>query len=433
MSDSKRVLLILPWHVTDYSYRSRFSTLFTYAPLTLGTIAAIIEKARPDWQIDTIDEMSVKIDYSKKYDIVMITASTPVVPHAYAIADEFRKKGAVVCMGGYHVKYQAEEALEHVDSVIIGLGEYSIPLFLDDYEAGKPQKVYDNNCVAGKDIMAPDRSKISLKKYLKIPGVIANPTCPNRCSFCAISDMWKEAEARPVEDVIAEIKSLKKKIIIFFDPNFFANREYAKELMKELEKLKLQWAGSATIDIGFDEEMLNLAQKSGCSGLLFGLESFNDEALRKAGKGFNKSDRYKEAIDNIKSHGIMVNACFVLGMDKDTKEDLMQLPKRIDELGVNLARFSVMTPTPGSALYNKLDSEGRIIDKKWENYTQHKAVFKPENMTPSELEEVYRYVWKETYTFKNIFKRVGRITTGGFKAKLIGFGANLGFKYLGME
>lgn len=240
-----RVLLILPWHLTDRSYRSRFSTLLTYASTTLGTIAAIIENVRPDWSIDTIDEMSEKIDFGRQYDIVMITASTPTVRHAYDISETYRKQGTYVVMGGYHVKYMSEEALQYADSVIVGPGEYSIPEFIADYEAGTPKRIYDNNCVLGKDILSPDRSKISLKKYLKYPGVIANPSCPNHCAFCAISDLWRNAGARPVENVIEEIRSLKKKIIIFFDPNFFGNREYSIELMNALIPLKIRWAERA--------------------------------------------------------------------------------------------------------------------------------------------------------------------------------------------
>ncbi|MCR5733514.1 MAG: B12-binding domain-containing radical SAM protein [Lachnospiraceae bacterium] len=428
-----RVLLILPWHTTDRSYRTRLSTLLSYAPITIGSLAAIIEKARPKYQIDTVDEMSQKVDYGKDYDLVMITSITSTVNHGYEIAEKFKGKGAYVCMGGYHVKYNPDEALLHADTVFIGPGEYTIPRFLDDLENGCPQKRYEEECVLGRDILAPDRSKISLKNYVRFPAVIANPGCPNRCSFCTISDMWQDATARPVENVIDEIRALKKKIIIFFDPNFFGNRDYSIKLMKALIPLKIRWAGSATIDVGFDEELLELAQESGCNGLLFGLESLNQTALKKAGKGFNRTERYKEAIGNIKNHGIMVNGCFVLGMDGDTEEDLINLPDQVNELGLNLARFAILTPVPGTKLYRKMDEEGRIIDKRWEDYTQHKAVFMPDGMSPERLEEIYRYVWKETYSFKNILKRVKNITSKGLTAKLIGFSTNLGFKYLGIE
>ena len=428
-----KVLLILPWHSTDMSYRSRFSSFFTYPPLTLGTLAAIIEKVHPDWEIETVDEISQKVRFDSSYGLVMITATTPTVVRAYEIADKFRKMGVYVCIGGYHVTYCREEVLQHADTIFIGPGEYTVPRFLKDLEEGTPLATYEGSCVMGKDIPAPDRSRISHKKYLKYPPVVANPGCPNRCSYCVISQMWGEATARPVEDVIAEIKSLRSRIIVFFDPNFFGNRDYSIRLMNELTKLKIRWVGSATIDVGFDEELLALAQKSGCNGLLVGLESLNQQTLNKVRKGFNKPERYKEAVQNLQKHGIMVNGCFVLGMDGDTEEDLMDLPRQVDYLGINLARFSILTPVPGTGLYKDLERSGRIITTNWANYTQHKAVFKPENMSPERLEQIYRDVWKRTYSYKNIFKRIKRVTAKGISARIIAFGANLGFKFLGME
>ncbi|MCR4658421.1 MAG: B12-binding domain-containing radical SAM protein [Lachnospiraceae bacterium] len=428
-----KVLLVLPWHRTDKSYRGRLSTLLSYAPVTLGSLAAIIEKARPSYTIDTVDEMSQKVDYGVRYDLVMITSITSTVNHGYEIADRFREKGAYVCMGGYHVKYNPGEALSHADTVFTGPGEYTIPRFLNDLEQGTPKRQYEENCIRGQDIVTPDRSRISMKNYFKYPAVIANPGCPNRCSFCTISDMWGETSARPVENVVEEIRALKKRIIIFFDPNFFGDRNYSIRLMKALIPLNIRWAGSATIDVGFDEELLSLAEKSGCNGLLFGLESLNQSALKNVGKGFNRAERYREAIDNIKSHGIMVNGCFVLGMDFDTEEDLLSLPDQVNKLGLNLARFAILTPVPGTKLYKKLDGEGRITDRNWDDYTQHKAVFRPDGMSPERLEEIYRYVWKETYTFKNIMKRVRNITSKGLKARIIGLSVNIGFKFLGIE
>ncbi len=428
-----KVLLVLPWHRTDMSYRSKFSNLFTYPPLTLGTIAAIIERERPDWQIEAVDEISGKIKFDAGYDLEMVTSTTSTAYRAFEIGDKFKEKGAYVCLGGYHTSYNPDETLEHADTVFTGPGEYTIPQFIRDLEAGSPQKKYVGHCVAGKDIIPADRSKISHRNYLKYPAVIANPGCPNRCSYCSISDMWRDTTARPIEDVIAEIRSLKSKILVFFDPNFFGNREYSIKLMKALKPLKKRWVASATIDVGFDEEIMTIAADSGCNGLLVGLESLNQKALCNMRKGFNKAERYKEAIDNLKAHGIMVNGCFVLGMDYDTEEELLDLPRQVDYLGLNLARFSILTPVPGTGLFDELDKAGRIISRNLEDYSQHKAVFKPDKMSPERLEQIYRYVWKETYSFKYIFRRVKRITAKGLVPRVVGFGANLGFRYLGME
>ena len=203
--------------------------------------------------------------------------------------------------------------------------------------------------------------------------------------------------------------------------------------MKELKKLKIKWAGSATINCAFDEELMTLAEESGCKGLLVGLESLNKETLKKSSKGFNDPNKYKEAIEIMHKHKIAVNGCFVLGLDGDTEELLMSLPEQINYLNLNLARFSVLTPVPNSPLFKKLEKENRLLTKDWSKYTQHHAVYKPTNMSPERLEEIYNYVWKETYKFKNIIKRVKGLKNNSLSEKVICFGANIGFKYLGMD
>lgn len=428
------VLLILTWPKKDRSYRGRLSSLLSYAPITLGSVAAIIHDERPGWHIDAVDEMSDRVDYDRRhYDIVMISSTTPGVKRGYEIAGEYRKRGTYVVMGGYHVRYNSKEALEYADTVIIGPGEYALRSFISDYEAGTPKKVYSQPVVKGEDILAPDRRYIKLKHYYKWPAVTANNSCMNHCTYCVISDMWRGSTPRPVANVVDEIRSLKKRIVIFFDPNFFGDRDYAIALMNELKKLKIRWVGSAVINIGFDEELLCLAQESGCAGLLFGFESMSTEALNRSGKAFNDPLNYRQAVRNIQKHHIMVNGCFILGMDGDDEESLLMLPEQVNYLGLNLARFAVLTPVPGSEMYKKYDREGRITDKDWDHYTQHKAVFKPSEMTGERLEEIYRQVWRETYRMRNIIKRVRSVNDADIVSRITCFGVNLGFKYLGVE
>ncbi len=427
------ILLIQPWHDKDMSYRSKLSTLISYAPLTLATLKALIPKEL-DCSVDVCDEIGKKAErYKKHYDIVAITLQTSVANRAYRLAEHFRARGSYIVMGGYHPTYMPKEALEHADTVIVGAAEYSWKQFLRDFSEGKPQRLYDNQHVKGEDIAVPDRSVIPKGRYLRYPALIANRGCPNNCEFCVISSMWRQCMPRPVSMVIEEVKSLKSKMIVFFDPNFFAIKEYAMELMEALSKLRIRWAGSATINSAFDDELMKMAQKSGCAGLLVGLESPNRDTLISSGKGFNDPNRYKEAIARMQSYGISVNGCFVLGLDGDTEELLLSLPEQVKYLNLNLARFAILTPVPDSPLFRRLEEEGRIITKDWSQYTQHKAVFKPKNMTPERLEEIYRTVWKESYSFKNIGARLKGVPNASFFEKMICLGANLGFKYLGME
>lgn len=427
------ILLIQPWHSKDRSYRSKLSCLISYAPLTLATLSALIPKD-VECNVDVGDEIASKVNYDKKhYDIVAITLQTSVAIRAYEIAKQFKKRGSYVVMGGYHPTYMPEEALKYADTVIIGAAEYSWPQFLRDYKNGNPQKIYNMQNIKGEDIVEPNRSVIPKRKYLKYPAVLANRGCPNHCDFCVISEMWRHCNPRPVENVINEIKKLKSKMIVFFDPNFFGIREYSIELMKELAKLKIKWAGSATINVAYDTELMELAQKSGCAGLLVGLESLNKDTLVNSKKGFNDPNKYKEAISIMQSYGISVNGCFVLGLDGDTEELLLSIPEQVKYLNLNLARFAILTPVPNSPLFNRLETEGRLLTKDWSKYNQHLAVFQPKNMTPERLEEIYRKVWKETYSFTNLFVRFKNLPNKSLKEKIVCIGANLGFKYLGMN
>lgn len=427
------ILLVQPWFPEDGSYRSKLSCLVSYAPLTLATLKALIP-GELDAKVDVCDEIAGDAKrYKKQYDIVAITFQTSVANRAYELARHFKEKGSYIVAGGYHPTYMKEEALEHADTVIVGAGEYSWPAFLLDFKRQEPKRIYDMQNVRGEDIVPPDRSVIPRRKYLKYPAVLANRGCPNHCGFCVISEMWRNCGTRPIENVIEEIKGLKSKIITFFDPNFFAVRGYAIALMKELEKLRIKWAGSATINAAFDSELMEWARRSGCKGLLVGLESLNVKTLQNVKKGFNDPNRYKEAIAIMQSYGISVNGCFVLGMDGDTEELLLSLPEQVRYLNLNLARFSILTPVPNSPLFCKLDGEGRILTKDWSLYGQHKAVFKPQNMSPERLEEIYRRVWKETYSFKNIWERAKWIPNTSLSEKLICIGANIGFKYLGIS
>ncbi len=427
-----KILLVQPWEAGEKSYRQRLSCLVTYAPLTLATLKALIPADLP-CETDVLDEMAHKINFDKtRYDIVAITLQTSVANRAYEIAAEFKKRGAYIVLGGYHPTHLPEEAAKHADTVIVGAGEYAWPKFLRDFAVGCPQPRYEMQYVRGADIVAPDRTAVPKGRYLKYPAVIAHRGCPNNCEFCVISAMWRHCTPRPVENVIAEIKALKSKMIVFFDPNIFALRDYAVELLTALCELKIKWAGSATVSVAYDEELMRLARKSGCAGLLVGLESLNPQTLKDAGKGFNDPNKYKEAIALMQSYGISVNGCFVLGMDGDTEELLLSIPEQVKYLNLNLARFSILTPVPNSPLFRRLQEEGRILTEDWSKYTQNEVVFQPQNMSPQRLKEIYLQVWKETYSFKNLWYRIAHMPNKSLKEKLVCIGANLGFKYIGI-
>ncbi len=421
-----KILLLLPWEKDYKAYRDKFSNLLTYPPLTLAALAALIPQELGA-EIDVCDEMAQSFSYDKAYDIVAISFVTPSSLRAYKIAAKFKEKGSYIVFGGYHTTFMPEEAAEHADTIIVGAAEKSLPQFLRDFSEGKPKARYELSLEPG-DYVIPRRDLLPRRGYLNVPCVVANRGCPNKCEFCAISAMNPPCP-RSVANVIDEIKAMNTKRLIFFDPNFFYNKQYALELMSGLESLNVRWASNATVTTAFDDELVAAAQKSGCAGVLFGLESLSRDSLLSAKKGFNDPKKFKKAVDIMHEHNISVNGCFVLGFDSDTKESLMSLPEQVEFLGINIVRYAILTPVPGSKLYKRLDGEGRILTTDWTKYTQNKAVFRPKNMSVYELEKIYAKVWKESYKLKKIWGRIK--SAHSFDDKLLLLGANLGFKYVG--
>lgn len=424
-----KLLMIHAWNELDTSYRGKFSNLFSYSSLTLAVIYSLIPNGVFE-KIDLIDENSQKVDYDKDtYDVVMISFDTSSSLTAYKHCEEFRKRGSYIVCGGYHATALPDEALQHCNTVICGPAEKSIPEFVADFVKGQPKQLYRNYDVCADDFSIPARDKITKRKKLKIPAIVANRGCSNYCKYCSMRTMWKSCP-RPVKSVVDEIKDLKAKMVIFYDPNFFGNRDYAIELMTELKKIKILWVSNATADFGYDHELMQIAYESGCRGVLIGLESLNSQSLAGVGKRFHNADKYKEIIENIHSHGIAVNGCFVLGFDSDTEEELLDLPNRVDRLGLDLCRFAILTPYPGTKLYEEYEKSGRIITKEWSRYNQHNTVFRPINMTPERLNEIFRKVSKEAYSWKRVLKRTFTSPWRKNGYVFILLGANIGFKFL---
>ena len=422
------ILFIHVWNPDDTSYRGTFSKLFCYPSLTLPTLAALVP-TDINATITLCDEMCQKVDYDKvHYDVVALSFDTASSKQAYKHVAEFKKRGSYIVLGGYHVSSLPQEGMLYADSVIIGAGENSIPQFFVDFKNGVPKQLYDNQHYDASQIKVPRRDLQMRTKSLSIPTIIADRGCNNRCEFCAISQMWR-SKPRPIKNVIDEIKSLKTDKLIFFDPNFFEPKEYALELMAELQKLNIRWGCNATADFAFQDDLLAAARKSNCTGVLIGFESLSEDSLKTVNKRYHNTDSYKEIVDRIHRYKISVNGCFVLGFDHDTEESLLQMPEKIDHLGLDMVRFAILTPLPGSKLFTDLDAQNRIITRDWSNYDQNHTVFQPTNMSPERLEEIHKIIWRKSYTWKRVINRAKNAKTSAFIEKMVLLGANIGFKF----
>jgi radical SAM superfamily enzyme YgiQ (UPF0313 family) len=258
---------------------------------------------------------------------------------------------------------------------------------------------------------------------------MATRGCPHKCKFCSIPALRKNFYKRPIPDVIEEIKHIGEKRFIFLDPSPTEDISYTKALWKKLRPLGINWVGLSTVNIFNDPEAVDLARKSGCIGILFGFETVNQIALRNVYKNFNKVQKYKEIIAQLHDKGIGVLGCFILGFDEDDSSIFERTLKFIDEIKIDLVRYTILTPFPGTAIYNDFKKQGRLIENDWKYFDYEHVVFKPLRMTPEELEEGLSWLWRQTYTIPRIAKRIFNIP----KKMLLGLACNLGFRYHAFE
>ncbi|OQX53871.1 MAG: hypothetical protein B5M53_06395 [Candidatus Cloacimonas sp. 4484_209] len=372
--------------------------------LTFEQISSITPK---HCNIDFIDERFKKIDFDWDGDLVAITSLTVEAKRAYEIADKFKSRGKRVVLGGYHPSALPEEAKQHADAVVIGEAEETWPQLLRDFENGKLKPFY--RCLKPPDMKSlpiPDRR---LHRGVRFSAAVQGSRgCPVRCEFCAISNTnyGHIFRSRRIEDIIAEIKTLKEKYIFFLDPNITANPSYAKSLFKEMIGLNKKFKCFGNIHVlERDEELLKLAAEAGCSLWFVGFETFSQEALDRLGKR-NVVNRYKTAVRKIHDYGMEVFASFIFGFDEDRKNVFETTLEKINEIEVDIVSFSILTPYPGTSLFLRLEKEKRILTRDWSKYDEDHVVFQPKNMSPYELLFGTEYVRKEACSFNGTLRRL---------------------------
>lgn len=390
-----------------HRYNGMFHKGLHYAPITLALLAALVPKEL-DAEVRIYDETAEAIPLDLEADIIGITCITGTAARCYRYADYFRKKGIKVILGGVHPSLMPDEARKHADSVIVGLGEDNFPKALLDFKNGCLQEIYyQDKCtdIGGRPL--PRKDLLKKDKYITLNTVEAIRGCNHSCTFCAYPQAFgRKVYKRPIEDILAEIKSFKGKEVVFPDVNLIADVKFAKELFTAMIPLKKWWFGLTTTAIGDNEELLDVFEKSGCKGLLIGFESVNQETQKNINKGVNRVNEYKTLMEKLHKRGIMVMGCFSFGSDEDKKDVFKRTVDLCIEAKIDLPRFSVITPFPATPFYNELESEGRIIDRDWAMYDVEHCVYKPKHMIKEELEEGIAWAWKEAYSVKNIFKRL---------------------------
>ncbi len=410
-------------------YRHRggiFRKSLRYSPLTLPTLAALI----PDdveHELSIFDEGIEDIPMDLDVDLIGITVITGTAPRSYELARHFRSRGITVVLGGPHVTLVPEDAAAHADAVVVGYAEDTWPELLRDFSRGELRPRYVQAAdltLAGRP--PARRDLINRGRYANTQVFEATRGCVHRCEFCVVPFAWgRKPLQKPVAEVIDEIRATAARRAIFVDLNIIADKAYAAELFEALAPLKIQWGGLATTLLARDEELLALCAKSGCIGLLVGFESISTAALKDVQKGFNAPGLYAEWVRRFHEHGIAVNGTFVFGLDSDGTDAFDETAQFVIETGIDLPRFAILTPFPGTALYERLDKQGRILTKNWELYDGQHVVFQPAQMSAEELESGNARVWRQVYGLGSIARRMRQTPI----SKLLYLAANFGYRY----
>ena len=337
-------------------------------PLTLTTLAALIPEDL-EHELVLLDEGIDDVPDDLDVDLAGLTVITGTAPRAYELSARLRARGIATVLGGPHVTLAPEDATPHADAIVTGYAEESWPRLLRDFAAGRMARRYEQ--VPGLDLAGTPRARRDLlprKRFLTDSVFEATRGCVHACDFCVVPSAWgRRPLQKPPEEVVEDIRQhlagRRDRRIVFIDLNLIADRGHALRLFAALTPLGVTWYGLATTLIGRDDALLDAAAESGCRGLLIGFESIATDNLRLTGKGFNRPEDYAALVAKLHARRIAVQGCFTFGLDHDTPDVFERTARFALEAEIDLPRFAIVTPFPGTALHARLEAEGRITDR----------------------------------------------------------------------
>lgn len=398
--------------VVSYVPRYRRGHLWDFVPPVTGIHLAAITP--PEHTVEVVHEQLRPAATDDAPDLVALSFFSGFARAAYRTAAHYRARGVPVVAGGPHVSYWTEEALQHVDAVVVGEAESVWPRVLADFAAGKPERVYRGEPRPLTGLPAP-RWDLLEPRFL-VPRVLqATRGCPFTCRFCTVPDLNPGFRARPVADVVRDVAASRfprwwqDRVVWFWDDNLLVNRRWAKELLRELRGLDRWWLTQASIDIVQDRELLDLMEASGCIGIFIGIESLDEADVRAMDKRQNKVALYADAVARLHERGICVMAGFISGIDGQTPASIARTAERLNALGIDVPFLSVLTPFRGTGLYDDLLGEGRILEERdWPHYNGYNVAFRPRGMEPDELLLAHRELWRRAFSPWSVAARLTR-------------------------
>lgn len=375
-----------------------------FPPLGLATLAAY---CTPDDEIDLQDEHVEEIYTDDHPDLVIIQVYITNAFRAYALADHYRKKNAYVCLGGLHVSSLPQEAAQHADSIFIGPGEDTFPEFLADFRKGTQQKVYVNKQRDISELPPIRRDLIKRDHYLVPNSIVVSRGCPHHCDFCykdAFFEGGRSFYTQRVDAALREIDRLPGRHLYFLDDHLLGNQRFSTALFEGMKGMNRVFQGASTIDAILRGNLIEKAAEAGLRSVFVGFETLDQSNLLQSNKRQNLGKDYSEAIARLHSLGIMINGSFVFGLDSDSKEVFKRTVDWGVQNGLTTATYHILTPYPGTRLYQTMEQEGRILHRNWDQYDTRQVVYQTKSITADELKAGYDWSYKSFYRWSNILK-----------------------------
>jgi radical SAM superfamily enzyme YgiQ (UPF0313 family) len=360
----------------------------------------------PEHRVKIIEEETEDLNLDEDCDLVGISCMTSNAPRAYWLAEEFRKRGKTVVLGGVHPTILPDEALQYADCVVIGEAEGVWEKVLNDHRNGCLQRTYQDPDPDLTKYVPKNFKTDNKKRVFNALPLLTTKGCPYNCDFCSVSNLYgNKIRHIPVENVVHDITESGGKVFMFLDDNIIGHPKYAKELFRAIKPLKIKWVGQASISLTKDNEMLQLAADSGCKALLVGLESISEsqmKIMRKSTKGIKE---LKLALKKIMRMGILIHGSIIFGFDSDTKEVFEKTVRFLSKNKISSVSFCILTPYPGTKTHENLKRERRLLTTDWRHYNNRTVVFNPKYMTPYELQLANLIAKKKFYRVISVLRR----------------------------
>jgi len=365
-------------------------------------------------ELRLVNETAEDVPCDEHWDLVGLTGMGSGLVRAWQLGDEFRRRGTTVVIGGIAASLAPPEwSLRHADAVVVGEAEETWPQVLTDFAAGRLQSIYRMPRAPPIDTLpVPRYALLNASRIGRWRPVQATRGCPFTCSFCSITTFFHQHyRKRPVDQVLRDVRAAKRhgtRHIAFIDDNIGVDWDYCAELWEALIPERIVWMSQCSLHIAERPNMLRLAHRSGCRLLSFGIESTHAPSLETIDKAWNRPERYRQAVREIRRHGIDVSTEMIIGLDADDATVFDRTFQFIMDNAISVPRVHILTPVPGTPLFDELHHAGRILSEEFRRYTGGQVVYQPRHLSPAELQAGYWQLYERLFSWSAIWRRIGR-------------------------